>query len=125
MKLKSFKPHNKVSRKRVLVPAVRVTEKGYLILNAPFVREIGEAIGGFLVQFLYSKDEESIGILFYSLNADKKLPSEKVKHIICARDFLNRNELSHQINHGKFYPVEKIMSRKKEQTWAFYLKKDE
>lgn len=123
MKLKNFKPHKKITRKRVNFPAIRVTEKGYFILNAKFIREIGQGAGGFVCNLLYSKKDNSIGIEFQEYKSLEE--PENIKPTLCAKYFIVINYLDGKFDHNKFYPVEKIMKSSKKQVWAFRLGKDE
>ncbi|HNC11760.1 MAG TPA: hypothetical protein PLF59_08305 [Cyclobacteriaceae bacterium] len=125
-KLKGFKPHEKVSRKRVMVPAVRINRKGYFILNAYLIKEIGESPGGFTMQFFYSKDQNAIAIQFKKMEARDLNQKEHIKlktprWTLCARDFLKSNKLDSRVDNDKFYPMEKILETRKDQTWAFSL----
>lgn len=129
-KLKGFKAHEKISRKRIMIPAVRITENGYFILNAPFVKQIGESLGGFSMQFFYSKSQKSIAIQFKKIDEKniepKELPKLKTpRWILCARDFLKSSDIEYKIDRNKFYPIKKILEAKKEQTWVFRLQESE
>lgn len=114
--LRNYK--EKVSRKRVKIPAIRVTQTGYFILNAALVKEIGESPGGFTIQFLYSKSQNSIAIVFNK--AENKSVSEKTRWIICGRDFLKK-QVESKIDHEKFYPATRILNSKNQEAWSFYL----
>jgi hypothetical protein len=115
---KDYIEHSRANRKRVIVPAIRITSTGYAIFNAALIKAVGNLPETFSIKMRYYEAEKKIAISI-TRGDIKNNPYVKLKSTLCIRAFLDK--VFAKIDSDKFYIASKVIESPVEEIWSISL----